>query len=71
MTTTDRGLIQRQRDVMKMQDDMILDIETGLDSLHGKALAIGEETKIHTRLLDDLDTNVDIATAALQVKCSI
>eukprot|EP01033_Poteriospumella_lacustris_P011249 gene11248-7997_t len=68
MNTTDRGLVQRQKEVMKLQDDMIMEIETGLTSLHGKALAINEETKIHTRLLDDLDTNVDIATAALQAE---
>jgi hypothetical protein len=34
MTTTDRGLIQRQREVMKMQDEMIFDIEKGVDKLH-------------------------------------
>lgn len=70
MNTTDRGLVQRQRDVMKLQDDMIMEIEQGVGTLHGKALAIGEETKIQSRLLDDLDSNVDIATAALQVRHS-
>ncbi len=29
---------------------------------------IGDEAKQHNRLLDDLDSNVDIATAALQVR---
>lgn len=29
MGTTDRGLAQRQQQVMAMQDDMILDIEQG------------------------------------------
>jgi hypothetical protein len=32
-----------------------------------QALIIGDEAKQHNRLLDDLDSNVDIATAALQV----
>lgn len=68
VTTSDRGLIQRQQDVMRLQDDMIAEIGVGVDRLHGQAVAIGEETKIHSRLLDDLDTNVDMATAALQVR---
>jgi hypothetical protein len=68
INTTDRGLVQRQKEVMRLQDDMILEIESGLTTLHGKALAIGDETKMQTRLLDDLDTNVDIATAALQAE---
>ena len=33
-----------------------------------EALDIGEETKIHMRLLDNLDSDVEIATSALQVK---
>jgi hypothetical protein len=39
MNTTDRGLVQRQKEVMKLQDDMIMEIETGLTSLHGKVQA--------------------------------
>ncbi len=52
---------------MKAQDDMLLDIESGVGRLHEKALVIGDEARQHNRLLDDLDSNVDIATAALQV----
>lgn len=36
VSTTDRGLVQRQRDVMKLQDDMLMEIESGVDQLHGK-----------------------------------
>lgn len=71
MNTSERGLVQRQQDVIKLQDDMILEIESGVGRLHDKALAIGDETKSHGRLLDDLDSNVDIATAALQVQIFI
>lgn len=39
-----------------------------MNRLHGQALQIGDETKAQTRLLDDLDSNVDIATAALQAE---
>ena len=52
---------------MKLQDDMLLDIEKGVGRIHEKAVAIGDEARVHNRLLDELDTNVDIATAALQV----
>lgn len=58
--------MQRQKEVMAQQDLMMLDIEKGVGRLHEKALTIGDEAKMHNRLLDDLDTNVDIATAALQ-----
>lgn len=68
MTTTDRGLIQKQSDVIKLQDEMIADIESGVDRLHGQAIAIGDETKSQVRLLDDLDTNVESATAALHAE---
>ncbi|KAJ1433302.1 hypothetical protein B484DRAFT_447305 [Ochromonadaceae sp. CCMP2298] len=60
------GQSQRQMDMIKLQDMMILEIGMGVDRLHGKALMIGDETKHHVRLLDDLDSNVDIATAALR-----
>lgn len=64
---SDQALLQRQRDILKLQDDMLLDIESGVGRLHEKALVIGDEARQHNRLLDDLDSNVDIATAALQV----
>ncbi len=59
---------QRQADMMKLQDDMLNEIGTGVGRLHGKALIIGEEAKAHVRLLDDLDSNVEIASAALQAE---
>lgn len=34
LLTSDRALIQRQREVMKMQDEMLVDIEKGVDRLH-------------------------------------
>mmetsp|Transcript_8055 Transcript_8055/g.13402 ORF Transcript_8055/g.13402 Transcript_8055/m.13402 type:complete len:229 (-) Transcript_8055:1043-1729(-) len=61
---------QRQADIMKQQDEMILELGSGVDRLHDKARVIGDETKTHTRLLDDLDTNVEIATAALQAEAA-
>ena len=68
MQTTDKGLIQRQKDVMQLQDDMLVDIGHGVDRLHGQAKDIGEETKSHIVLLDNLEANVDDATDALQAE---
>jgi len=42
---SDRGLAQRQEQVIKQQDAMIDDIERGVDRLHQRALEIGEESK--------------------------
>jgi hypothetical protein len=63
---TNSAMVQKQKDTMRLQDEMLLDIESGVGRLHNKAVEIGEEAKTHTRLLDDLDSNVDIAAQALQ-----
>eukprot|EP01039_Chlorochromonas_danica_P008276 gene8276-9125_t len=68
VTTSDRALVQRQQEVIKLQDTVLLDIERGVDRLHQQALQIGDETKAQVHLLDDLDSNVDIASAALQAE---
>lgn len=34
LNTSDRGLVQRQKDIIKLQDDMMLDISKGVDRLH-------------------------------------
>ena len=47
---------------------MILDIGNGVSRLNQQAKAIGEEAKMHTRLLDDLDGTVELATAGLQAE---
>ena len=90
---SDKGLKQRQLEIMKLQDDMLDDIGDGVTRLHQqvvsnyyyyiieinndalimfdkyfsyfKALHMNDEAKIHTRLLDDLDSDVDIATTLL------
>ena len=35
-SATSSGLVQRQQDVIKMQDEMILEIGIGVDRLHGQ-----------------------------------
>jgi hypothetical protein len=36
MAMSDRALVQRQKDVIKMQDEMLVDIEKGVGRLHEK-----------------------------------
>lgn len=36
MTMSDRALVQKQKDVIKLQDEMLLDIESGVGRLHEK-----------------------------------
>jgi hypothetical protein len=50
MNTSDRGLVQRQKDVIRLQDDMILEIESGLTTLHGKVCLILEIIIIQSML---------------------
>jgi hypothetical protein len=33
MATSDKGLLQRQKEVIQMQDNMLVDIEKGVDRL--------------------------------------
>lgn len=49
-----------------MQDNMLLDIEKGVDRLHGQALEIKSETLEQNKILDNLDEHVDVATAGLK-----
>jgi len=68
---TDGGLIQRQKDIVGLQDDMIQEISFGLDRVHHQALHMNEEVTAQTKLLDDFDQDVELATAALQVNIII
>ncbi|MCO5569457.1 hypothetical protein L7F22_023169 [Adiantum nelumboides] len=57
---TNSGIIAFQRQSMKDQDDDLLKLEeTALSTKH-IALAVNEELDLHTRLLDELDGDVDI-----------
>jgi t-SNARE complex subunit (syntaxin) len=66
LTISDQGLLQRQRQELQMQDAAILDIEKGVDRLHQTAIEIGKETKVQTKILDELDLHVDQATVGLK-----
>ncbi len=66
MSTSDRGLVQRQRDIIKLQDEIVDDISRGVDVLHHQAIHIGEEAKVHQQILGQLDLQVDRAADGLK-----
>ena len=68
MSVSNQAIVQHQVKVMKLQDEMLEDIEKGVDRLHKQAVDIGEETKIHMKIISELDTHVDDTTLALQAE---
>jgi len=66
MQMNDSSLVQRQKDVLAMQDSMVSDIGKGVDRLHRQAVTIGDEAKTQTVLLEDIDESVDHATDGLK-----
>lgn len=65
LNVSDRGLALQQQQMIKEQDKIMLDIEKGVSRLHEQARDIGTEARIHNQILEQLDVNVDIATAGL------
>jgi t-SNARE complex subunit (syntaxin) len=63
---TSAGLLQRQQEVIKLQDDMLQEISKGVDVIHGQALRIGDEVTQQNKILEKLDTTVDAATDELR-----
>lgn len=65
-SVSNKDLVQRQRDIIQLQDDMMDDISKGVDRLHNQALEIGAEAKVHIKIMDELDSNVDKAADSLR-----
>ena len=63
---SDKGLLQRQEEVIKIQDQIVNEISTGVDKLHDQAQDIGQEVKISVNLMDDLEDTVDYAADDLR-----
>ncbi|XP_038718824.1 syntaxin-51-like [Tripterygium wilfordii] len=61
-----QGLVGFQRQIMREQDDGLEKLEGTVTSTKHIALAINEELKLHTGLLDDLDEHVDGTNSRLQ-----
>lgn len=58
--TSTSGLQLRQEQVVKEQDEMLLDIADGMDRLRDKAKIIQGEVNMQGKLLDDLEENVEV-----------
>lgn len=55
----ERGLLQLQRDLMDDQDEQLDELSRVVGSTKHIALTVGEELELHSRLLDDIDGDVD------------
>jgi SYP5 family syntaxin len=61
-----RGLLQLQEHVMRQQDTELEQMEKSVHSTKHIAVAIGEELDLHTRLLGDLQDDVDVTHSRLR-----
>ncbi|KAL7535316.1 hypothetical protein ACHAWF_005132 [Thalassiosira exigua] len=51
---------------LRQQDDMIDELAVGVDRLKNQTNLIHQEANSHVRLLDEMDTNVDLANQGLE-----
>ncbi len=65
---SDKGLLQRQAEVIALQDATLKDIEAGVNRLHLQATDIGQEAKLHLAIINSLDQNVDTAADELRAE---
>lgn len=60
------GLLVLQKEMMRNQDNVLEQMEVTVRSTKHIALAIGEEADLQTRLLDDLDDQVDVTNSRMK-----
>ena len=68
VTTSGKGLAMRLIDMVGLQDDLLHDLDSGVGRLHGLATDMREETNMHSRLLDNMEGNIDLATVSLHAE---
>jgi hypothetical protein len=51
---------------MRQQDDMIDELAVGVSRLRDQTQVIGDESRMHVNLLNDMETNLDAAHAGLE-----
>lgn len=61
-----RGLLNLQEQVIRQQDEELEDMEKSITNTKHIALTIGEEVTLHTRLLEELDEDVDSTQSRLK-----
>mmetsp|Transcript_12920 Transcript_12920/g.25879 ORF Transcript_12920/g.25879 Transcript_12920/m.25879 type:complete len:101 (-) Transcript_12920:282-584(-) len=57
---------QLQSSALAMQDNMIDELAAGVGRLKHQSQLIGEEGRMHVRLLNEMDVDVERATVAFQ-----
>ncbi|GAX76115.1 hypothetical protein CEUSTIGMA_g3558.t1 [Chlamydomonas eustigma] len=65
-----RGLLNLQQQIMKNQDMELEHMEKAIGSTKHIAVAIGEEVDLQTRLLDDLQDDVDVTNMRMRAATS-
>jgi hypothetical protein len=68
MELSGHGLMLHNKATIKLQDEIIQEIGSGVERLHQHAVTIGEEAKLHNTLLSALDDNVDAGAEALRTE---
>eukprot|EP00525_Craspedostauros_australis_P009466 CAMPEP_0198133844 /NCGR_PEP_ID=MMETSP1442-20131203/59776_1 /TAXON_ID= /ORGANISM="Craspedostauros australis, Strain CCMP3328" /LENGTH=214 /DNA_ID=CAMNT_0043794979 /DNA_START=456 /DNA_END=1100 /DNA_ORIENTATION=- len=58
----------RMQVAMQQQDNMIDELAVGMGRLKDQTQMIGDETNLHNRLLNDMETNLDSAHASLDAE---
>ncbi|WOL15019.1 syntaxin-52 [Canna indica] len=61
-----QGIVGLQRQIMREQDEGLEKLEETVLSTKHIALAVNEELDLHTRLIDDLDQQVDVTDSRLR-----
>eukprot|EP00526_Cylindrotheca_closterium_P023502 CAMPEP_0113644434 /NCGR_PEP_ID=MMETSP0017_2-20120614/23389_1 /TAXON_ID=2856 /ORGANISM="Cylindrotheca closterium" /LENGTH=165 /DNA_ID=CAMNT_0000556051 /DNA_START=55 /DNA_END=549 /DNA_ORIENTATION=- /assembly_acc=CAM_ASM_000147 len=56
------------QDAMNRQDDMIDELAVGVSRLRDQTQVIGDESRMHVNLLNDMETNLDSAHAGLETE---
>jgi len=51
---------------LRQQDNMLADLSTGVSRLRDQTYAIHDETRLHNRLLDDMEGDVDLARQGME-----
>jgi hypothetical protein len=66
--TSEQGLAMRVMDMVGLQDDLLQDIDSSVERLHGLATGMQAEAGMHARLLDHMEGNIDLATVSLHAE---
>jgi len=60
--------MQTTQTVMSAQDDMLDELGNGISRLHDQAQLINDESRLHVKLLDDMEGGVEAATMGLRAE---